>query len=159
MTGASQAELRAHWSLDDTITHLNHGAFGACPTAVLDRQQTLRTQLEADPTHFFNHTAPILQEEARRALGALLGADADDLAFVPNVTTAVNAVLRSLPLSADDTLVVTSHEYNATRNVVDFVAEEHGCRVRDGSNSLSDHRPRAGHRGDLRDSKGGARAC
>jgi isopenicillin-N epimerase len=38
-------------------------------------------------------------------------------------------VLRSLPLEPGDTLVVTSHEYNATRNIVDFVAADRGCRV------------------------------
>jgi isopenicillin-N epimerase len=58
-----------------------------------------------------------------------VGAEADDLVFVPNVTTAINAVLRSHPLRADDEILVTDHEYNASRNVADYVARERDARV------------------------------
>ena len=34
------------WQLDPTVTFLNHGAFGACPTSVLAQQQAFRQQIE-----------------------------------------------------------------------------------------------------------------
>ena len=121
--------MREHWGLDERVIFLNHGSFGACPTAVLREQARLREQMEAEPVRFMTREVPALLAAAREALGLFLGAPAAELAFVPNATTGVNAVIRSLPLHAGDEIVVTDHEYNACRNVVDFVAERRGARV------------------------------
>jgi isopenicillin-N epimerase len=122
-------DLARHWTLDPDITYLNHGSFGACPRPVLAAQQALRDQLEREPARFFNREAPILLLKALAELARFVGAPADGLAFVPNVTTAINSVLRSIELPAGAELLVTSHEYNATRNILEYVAAERGCRV------------------------------
>jgi isopenicillin-N epimerase len=125
--GAS--ELAHHWTLDPNITYLNHGSYGACPRSVLAAQQALRDQLEREPAVFFNREAPHLLSAARAELARFVGAPPAGLAFVPNVTTAINSVLRSVPLAPGSELLVTDHEYNATRNIMEFVAAERGCRV------------------------------
>jgi isopenicillin-N epimerase len=96
---------------------------------VLEAQQALREQLEREPARFFNREAPALLAAARKELAGLLKAPAAGLVFVRNVSTAINAVLRSVPLAAGCELLVTDHEYNATRNVLEYVAAERGCRV------------------------------
>lgn len=58
-----------------------------------------------------------------------MGCSGDDLAFVTNATTAVNAVLRSLDFAPGDEVLITSHGYNACNNVLRFVAERSGARV------------------------------
>jgi isopenicillin-N epimerase len=121
--------LRSHWSLDPGIVFLNHGSFGACPSAVLAVQQAYRDQLEREPARFFTREAPPLLAAAREALGAFLGAPSDGLGLVANVSTAINAVLRSMALPAGSEILITDHAYNATRNVVEYVAQERGCRV------------------------------
>ena len=108
---------------------LNHGSFGACPRPVLELQDRLRTQMEGEPVRFFFREMQPLLDESRRALAALIGADEADLVFVCNATTGVNSVLRSLRLAAGDELLVTDHQYNACRNVVDFVARRAGANV------------------------------
>ena len=122
-------ELARHWTLDPAITFLNHGSFGACPRPVLEAQQALRDQLEREPARFFTREAPLLLGAALQALARFLNAPAAGLAFVRNVTTAINSVLRSVPLAAGSELIVTDHQYNATRNILEYVAAERGCRV------------------------------
>jgi isopenicillin-N epimerase len=96
---------------------------------VLERQHELRTLLEADPTGFFLRSLPPLAERARSSLAGFLGADPDLLAFVPNATTGVNTVLRSLTLAPGDELLVTDHEYPACRNAAETVCREAGATL------------------------------
>ena len=67
--------------------------------------------------------------DARERIGAFLGADPAGLAFVPNATTGVNTVLRSLRFEPGDELLTTDHEYNATLNTLHAVARRDGASV------------------------------
>jgi isopenicillin-N epimerase len=121
--------VKEHWTLDPAITFLNHGSFGATPRVVLDRQIELRAQMEREPVRFFVRELEPLLDDTRHTLAAFLGADAAGLAFVPNATAGVNAVLRSLDLDKFDELLVTNHEYNACRNTLDYVAGLAGAKI------------------------------
>ena len=123
------SEFRELWPLDPGVDFLNHGSFGAAPTAVLDAQSSFRRRMEAEPVAFFSRDLEPMLDAERGALGAFVGADPDDLAWVDNATTAVNTVLRWLPLEPGDELLTTDHEYNACRNAMDAVAEHAGARV------------------------------
>jgi isopenicillin-N epimerase len=125
----SHSEFLNHWRLDPDVVFLNHGSFGACPTAVLVEQQRLRDLIERQPVQFYARELEPLLDDARAVLAAFLGASPDDLAWVNNATTGVNAVLRSLPFSENDELITTDHEYNACRNALEFVAGRTGARV------------------------------
>jgi isopenicillin-N epimerase len=117
------------WPLDQSVTFLNHGSFGACPTAVLDYQQQLRQRIERQPLQFFGRDLEFLLDQARQQLANFVGAATEDLVFVPNATTGINSVLRSLSFSPDDELLTTNQEYNACRNALNFVAERSGAKV------------------------------
>jgi isopenicillin-N epimerase len=121
--------LRAQWALDPRIDFLNHGSFGACPMPVLEAQARLRARMEAEPVRFLIRELEPLVDSARAALAAFVGADPVELAFVPNATHGINAVLRSLELSEGDELLTTTHEYNASRNALEFAARASGARV------------------------------
>jgi isopenicillin-N epimerase len=117
------------WWLDPKITFLNHGSFGACPKQVLEYQTEMRQRLEREPVTFMVRELEPLLDKARGALARFVGAKSNDLVFVRNATSGVNAVLRSLRFERGDEILVTDHEYNACRNVVDFVAERSGAKV------------------------------
>ena len=121
--------LRARWALDPSVTYLNHGSFGATPRDVLAHQGELRARMERNPMQFFVADWERLHDEARAALGAFLGASADDLAAVPNATAGVNAAVRAFDLAPGDELLVTDHEYNACANVLREVAARAGASV------------------------------
>lgn len=121
--------MKSHWTLDPAITYLNHGSFGATPRVVLERQSEFRGQLEREPVRFFVRELEPLLDGAREALAGFVGAEFEGLAFVPNATAGVNAVLRSLDLDKFDEIVVTTHEYNAVRNAVEYVAGVAGAKV------------------------------
>jgi len=121
--------MKEHWTLDPTITYLNHGSFGAAPKVVLAKQNELRLQLESEPVRFMVRELEPLLDEARVVLAEFVGADTESIAFVPNATSGVNAVLRSLDLDQHDELLVSSHEYNASRNALDYVAGLVGAKV------------------------------
>ncbi|MEH2232762.1 MAG: aminotransferase class V-fold PLP-dependent enzyme [Nostoc sp.] len=125
----SRLSIRDLWSLDSAVTFLNHGSFGACPKQVLEFQQRLRSQLEHEPLRFFGREWEPLLDDAKSKLAAFVGADVEDLVFVPNATTGVNSVLRSLAFSSEDEILTTNHEYNACRNALDFIASRTGARV------------------------------
>jgi isopenicillin-N epimerase len=122
-------EWAALWPLDRSVAFLNHGSYGACPAEVLRYQAALRAEMEAEPVRFLGRELDDRLDAARARLGAFVGADPDDLAFVSNATGGVNAVLRSLRLAAGDELLTTDHAYQACRNTLDFVAQRSGARV------------------------------
>jgi isopenicillin-N epimerase len=121
--------MKEHWALDPDIIFLNHGSYGATPRVVLDAQTAYRSQMEREPVRFFGRELEPLLDTARGELASFVGADPADIAFVTNATAGVNAVLRSLDLDKHDDLLVTTHEYNASRNVLDYVAGLAGARV------------------------------
>jgi isopenicillin-N epimerase len=120
---------RSHWDLDPFVVFLNHGSFGACPTPVLAKQADWRARMEREPVLFLGREIEGLLDEARAEVAEFLGAQAEDLAFVPNATAGVNAVLRSLRFEPGDEIVVANHGYNACNNAARWVLERTGGRV------------------------------
>lgn len=121
--------LRDRWVIDPSIRYLNHGSFGATPRVVLDAQSALRERMERNLMQFCIREWDARFDRARECLGALVGAQAADLAVVPNATTGVNAVLRWFPLRAGDEVLLTDHEYNACANVLRDAAARAGATV------------------------------
>jgi isopenicillin-N epimerase len=121
--------MTGDWLLAPDVTFLNHGSFGSCPRPVLERQSELREELEQRPLTFLDYELEDRLDVARMPLAAFLGARPIDVAFVPNATTGVNTVLRSISLQPGDEILTTDHEYNACANAARAVAHEAGAKV------------------------------
>ena len=104
---------RLLFSLDPSVSHLNHGSFGAVPIPVQRAQQRLRDEMEANPLRFFSAGLVDRITHARRHLATFLGADPDGTALVGNVTAGAAVVLQSLALRPGDEVLTTDHGYGA----------------------------------------------
>src|SRR5687767_13293022 len=120
MTTPAEA-ARAHWGLDPEVAFLNHGSYGACPKPVLEAQDRWRDRLETELVRFMQRELEPALDAVRAEVGRLVGADPDDLAFVPNPTTGVSTIVRALDLAPGDELLTTDHAYNACRNALHAV--------------------------------------
>jgi isopenicillin-N epimerase len=129
-----------HWLLDPGVTYLNHGTVGAPPRRVVQKQQALRDEMERQPSRFVlrethGHQPMPWRRESRlrEAIGQIapfLGARPEDVVFVPNVTTGLNAVLRSVPLGAGDEVAITDLGYGAVALAAGVITRERGATVR-----------------------------
>ena len=129
MSRPQRSPLAIHWKLDDNCVFLNHGSFGATPTAIREEQQKWQHLLEDEPVRFYEDLAMDFMKTTREALAKMLQCSADDLALVENATTGVNTILRSLEFNAGDEILVPDHAYQACRNAIDFVAKRWGAKV------------------------------
>ncbi len=115
--------------IDPDFHYLNHGAFGAISRPVFKTANKLRRRIETQPSRFMNTDLSAQIRDSAERLGQFIGAQGEDLVFVQNATTAINAVLRSLVLLPGDEVVTTTHVYGAVARTLEFVCERSGARL------------------------------
>ena len=123
--------MRDGFLLDPEVAYLNHGSYGACSIPVIEEYQRLQRELERAPTDFLTRRlsdsfwerahGPRLLDAARGSLAGFIGARADDLVFMPNATSGLNAVIRSLRIRAEEEILTTKHEYGAVVRTLEFI--------------------------------------
>jgi isopenicillin-N epimerase len=120
--------LRQEFLIDPDVVFLNHGSYGATPEPVFAEYGRWQRELERQPVEFLGRRAENLLDEARAAMAAFLGCARDDLVFVPNATTGINVVARSLPLEPGDEVVGTDLEYGACERSWEWLCQQRGAR-------------------------------
>lgn len=121
--------IRDNWPLDPAVAYLNHGTVGVTPTSVLEAQAEIRARIERQPAKFMLRELKPALREAADAVAAFLGGAAEDWVFVDNATTGVNAVLRSLPLTPDDAVLINNQTYGGVKNAARFACRQAGARL------------------------------
>jgi isopenicillin-N epimerase len=121
-------DLRDEFLLDASVTFLNHGSYGACPRAVFARYQEWQLELERQPVLFLSRRIERLLADARAALGEYVGADPDDLVFIPNATAGVNIAAWPSGLTQGDEVLTTNLEYGALDLTWEHVCGDFGAR-------------------------------
>jgi isopenicillin-N epimerase len=122
--------MRDLFLLDPDVVFLNHGSFGACPRPVFEEYQRLQLDVERAPVEHLSlkRKLPELIAAVRRRLASYVGAAPANLVLVPNATTGVNMVARSLELRPGDEIVSTTHEYGGNDPLWRFVCDRRGAR-------------------------------
>jgi isopenicillin-N epimerase len=98
---------------------------------VFEAYQHWQRELERQPVEFLalERGFPARLDEARRALAAYVGARPESLTFVPNATTGLNAVARSLDLGPGDEVLLGDAEYGGMERLWEFVRRHTGATV------------------------------
>jgi len=118
--------LKDQYLLNKDVNFLNHGSFGACPKPVFEDYQRWQALLEEQPVQFMSHDIYKYLQQARDELGSFVGCKGDDLFFVPNPTTAINTVIRSLNLEPGFEVLSSDHEYGSLIRAWEWFSEEKG---------------------------------
>ncbi|MBI3452948.1 MAG: aminotransferase class V-fold PLP-dependent enzyme [Rhodospirillales bacterium] len=127
--GFGRAVRDAFFLLESGAAIVNHGSFGATPRPVLAAAEEWRRRMEAQPDRFMRTELPPAIRAAAEMLGRFIGARGEDLVFVDNATTGVNAVIGSFPLAAGDEVLTTTHVYGAVRNALNRHYRPAGVRI------------------------------
>ena len=113
------AFVREQFPLTHERVYLNTGGLGASPYAVIDAVVSRMNELEkiSETGHSEQIWASIKQKAA-----ALLGCDAEEIAYTRNATEGINIVCNGLPLKRGDEVITTTHEH--VGNAVPWLARQ-----------------------------------
>jgi len=131
--------LLAQFPLEPGGIYLNHGTVGVTPLAVMRARSAILEEIERHPARYMirelmrlGMSAPPEAPRLRAAAGrvaAFLGVRADDLVFVDNASSGVNAVLRAIELEPGDEILLTDHAYGGVARAAAFIARQRGATV------------------------------
>lgn len=113
----------AYFSFSPSFTPVNHGTFGATPSAIEEKHFAMQRCVSERPDVFITYKLPNLLDESRKAVAPLLGVDVDEVVFVPNATTGVNTVLRNLKFEEGDVIVHFSTIYDSCEATIASIGE------------------------------------
>ena len=122
------SKLKKSFMLDPEIIHLNHGSFGATPKPIFDSLISWQKKLEYNPTKHLGLDIFTQLDISRDYLAQYINCHKDDIVFFPNPSTALNTVIRSLPLKKDDEILTTNHEYGALDKTWNFICKKTGAK-------------------------------
>lgn len=117
------------WTLDPTLTFLNHGSYGSVPRSVQEVQADLRARMERDPVRFFKVDLERLMDHTRTRIAQLVHCRPADIAPMPNATVALCTVLMNTKLGPGDEVLITDHEYMSIVNELERVCAATGAKV------------------------------
>lgn len=125
-------QCRRHFYLDWQFAHCNHGSYGTAPRAVVEEASSILRGVEAFPDHFMRRRVAREYKEASDIVARFVAAPPGSVVLLENATTAVNAVLRSLPPSSSggrELWVMLDQTYNACALALRAVAAARGADV------------------------------
>jgi isopenicillin-N epimerase len=119
---------KTQFLLNNDITFLNHGSFGACPKPVFEAYQNFQLELESEPVDCITKKSFRCFKTAKRRLAKFIGCEAADFFFTPNPTFAINTIMRSIKLEPGDEILATNHEYGAMDRTWNFYCKKTGAK-------------------------------
>ena len=134
-TWPTTPEAEAYWQkqtdffmLDPHEVYLNTGSWGSLPRPVFESLIQGLEKLEGNPTRNRGILLDKLKS-ARESFGQFVHAPASDIAFIPNVTVAINMVVHGLTWQPGDEILASDQEYGAIDNCLHHGEKLWGIKV------------------------------
>ncbi|XP_048452765.1 L-cysteine desulfhydrase-like [Rhincodon typus] len=128
-----QEMRKKHFLLEEATTFINHGAFGCTLKDALDVAQKWQVYIEQQPLRFYDRELfPHLVFVTKR-LAEFVGCSPTDLVLIPNVTMAMNCVIKSQVLKPGDTVFMLNVTYGAVKKLLKQVCDERGVTLQEES--------------------------
>lgn len=124
----AHTDIRDLFLLQQDITFLNFGSFGACPKPVFEDYQKWQLELEREPVQFITVNGQKYLQHSREALAQFIHCDPADLVFVTNPSYAINIIAKGLNLHAGDEILSTNLEYGALDRTWNFYCAKRGAK-------------------------------
>ena len=119
--------MKSHFLLQDDITFLNFGSYGACPKEIFDDYIQWQYLLEKEPVQFIAVNGPTYVNNSRLALAKFINCDAEDLIFIPNPTFGGNIIAKNIGLKKGDEVLSTDLEYGAMDRTWKYYCKQIGA--------------------------------
>jgi len=113
--------------LNQEITFLNFGSFGACPKPIFEDYQKWQLELEYEPVQFITVNGLQYLKQSREALANYIHCDAHDIVYTSNPSYAINIISKSFKLNKGDEILTTNLEYGAMDYGWNYYCEKAGA--------------------------------
>ncbi|TFY59311.1 hypothetical protein EVJ58_g5854 [Rhodofomes roseus] len=115
--------LRPYWAFDPGFVNMNNGSYGSLPLPVLFKCQELTLLAERNPDKFHRITYMGMQQEVRKRVADVVGAETDEIVLVPNATHGINTVLRNFEWKEGDIIIEATTTYNAVSRTIRYLSD------------------------------------
>ena len=122
-------KVREAFPVLQEVVYMNVGTYGIMPEPALAAFQEIQTEFERRGVA----AGPNLYEKVmatRLRIAALIGADADEIAFTRNATDGINLVLAGIDWRPGDEVIITDEEHEAVNHPTLYLKQTKGIVVK-----------------------------
>ncbi|MFC4376931.1 aminotransferase class V-fold PLP-dependent enzyme [Nocardia halotolerans] len=122
-------EASAAFALRPDLTQFNHASYGLSSRRIIAEGDRLRLQIESDPTVHLGSELTRRLAAQTTSVAEVLGVDGTRMTLCANATSAAAAIVASVPISPDSTVVVLDVEYSSIRRAWEIACSKAGARL------------------------------
>lgn len=123
--------IRQMYQYPPGFINLENGYFSPSPLSVLDFHWKRQQYINTKTSWFMRREQEKSIEDARKALSAFLGCDAEELALTRNTTEALNTLIMGFPWKKGDEVVIGNQDYGSMVEAFRQVEKRYGIKVKE----------------------------
>lgn len=115
--------MRTEFFIDKDYIQLNHGSYGTYPRVVGQTLREYQERSEYNPDLWIRRDSKTELGKVRALLAKVVNAETDDVVVVPNTTSGINAVFRSLVFAMKERILHLTTIYNSMNAIIQYLID------------------------------------